>query len=148
MAAISKVFVILTQYFICIYWEYMYMYLQDMKFLWAMLSLGQLYTDNETNDDDDDTNDTRWTNHDWIRSLACMSQNGPDFQVCPSLLRKGGYGPEYFLSTFQYFFGVLGQTFFICWLRYIKWNFSDRRLGKKIKITGTRFNHNLLLKKC
>ena len=36
----------------------MYMYLQDMKFLWAMLSLGQLYTDDDTNDDDDDDNDT------------------------------------------------------------------------------------------
>ena len=34
----------------------MYMYLQDMKFLWAMLSLGQLYTDNDTNNDDDNTN--------------------------------------------------------------------------------------------
>ena len=36
----------------------MYMYLQDIKFLRAMLSLGQLYTDDNTNDDDDDdTND-------------------------------------------------------------------------------------------
>ena len=51
-----------------------------MKFLWAMLSLGQLYTDNDTNNDDDDNdddtndddNDTRWTNHDCIGSLACM----------------------------------------------------------------------------
>ena len=77
MAAISKVYVILTQYFMCIYWGYMYMYLQDMKFLWAMLSLGQLYTDDNTNDNDnDDTNDsdnnTWWTNHDCIGSLACM----------------------------------------------------------------------------
>ena len=41
-----------------------------------MLSLGQLYTDDDTNDDDDDTNDddndTRQTNHDCIGSLACM----------------------------------------------------------------------------
>ena len=44
-----------------------------------MLSLGQLYTDDDTNDnddDDDDTNDddndTRRTNHDCIGSLACM----------------------------------------------------------------------------
>ena len=53
-----------------------------------MLSLGQLYTD-DTNDDDNDNNsdtndndndnnsdtndnDTRWTNHDCIGSLACM----------------------------------------------------------------------------
>ena len=43
-----------------------------------MLSLGQLYTDN-TNDDANDTdannnntNDTWWTNHDCIGSLACM----------------------------------------------------------------------------
>ena len=55
----------------------MYMYLQDMKFLWAMLSLGQLYTDDNTNDDDnddtnDDDNDTWQTNHDCIGSLACM----------------------------------------------------------------------------
>ena len=44
-----------------------------------MLSLGQLYTDDNTNDNDndddntnDDDNDTRWTNHDCIDSLACM----------------------------------------------------------------------------
>ena len=44
-----------------------------------MLSLGQLYTDNDTNDDDEndddtnnDDNDTQWTNHDYIGSLACM----------------------------------------------------------------------------
>ena len=47
-----------------------------------MLSLGQLYTDDDTNDanDDDanngDTNDddsnTQWTNHDCIGSLACV----------------------------------------------------------------------------
>ena len=58
-----------------LYWGYMYMYLQDMKFLWAMLSLGQLYTDNDTNDNDDnddDNNDTWWTNHDCIGSLAYM----------------------------------------------------------------------------
>ena len=53
------------------------MYLQDMKILWAMLSLGQLYTEDNTNDDNaaaaatdnnDDDNDTRWTNHDCIDS--------------------------------------------------------------------------------
>ena len=56
------------------------MYLQDMKFLWAMLSLGQLYIDNtnDVHDDDDDNdntnddNNTWWTNHDCIGSLACM----------------------------------------------------------------------------
>ena len=44
-----------------------------------MLLLGQLYTDDDTNDDDDndndtndDDNDTQWTNHDCIGSLACM----------------------------------------------------------------------------
>ena len=40
-----------------------------------MLSLGQLYTDDTSNDNDDandDDNDTRWTNHDCIGSLACM----------------------------------------------------------------------------
>ena len=60
----------------------MYMYLQDMKFLRTMLSLGQLYTNGNTDDDDadnadnddtnDDNNNTRWTNHDCIGSLACM----------------------------------------------------------------------------
>ena len=44
-----------------------------------MLLLGQLYTDNDTNnDDDDDTNDDdndiRCTNHDCIASLGQMSQ--------------------------------------------------------------------------
>ena len=34
------------------------MYLQDIKFLWAMLSPGKLYTDDNTDDDDDtDAND-------------------------------------------------------------------------------------------
>ena len=46
----------------------MCIYQQDMKFLCSMLSLGQLYTDADTNDDDandnDDDTDTRWTNHD------------------------------------------------------------------------------------
>ena len=44
-----------------------------------MLSLGQLYTDDNTNDDDEannddtnDDNDTRQTNHDCIGSLAYM----------------------------------------------------------------------------
>ena len=35
----------------------MYMYLQDMKFLSAMLLLGQLHTYNNTNDDDADADD-------------------------------------------------------------------------------------------
>ena len=45
-----------------------------------MRSLGQLYTDNTSGNDDDnynndandDDNNTRWTNHDCIGSLACM----------------------------------------------------------------------------
>ena len=41
-----------------------------------MLSLGQLYTNDDTNYDNDDTNDngndTQWTNHDCIGSLECM----------------------------------------------------------------------------
>ena len=58
-----------------------------------MLSLGWLYTDNtndnDNNDDDDnnddndandDNNDTRWTNHDCIGSLACMS-NEPKIRI-------------------------------------------------------------------
>ena len=50
----------------------MYKYLKDMKFLWAMLLLGQLYTDDDNDNDDDnindDDNDTRQTNHDCIGS--------------------------------------------------------------------------------
>ena len=76
MADFSKVYVTLTQYFIFLYYKYIYMYLQDMRFLWAMFSLGQLYTDDDTNDDDDakddndDTkdDDTRRTNHDYTGS--------------------------------------------------------------------------------
>ena len=61
--------------------------LQDMKFLWAMLSLGQLYTDDNTNNDDNDnddndnditndaTNDTWHTDYDCIGSVACMLKN-------------------------------------------------------------------------
>ena len=50
----------------------------------VMLSLGQLYTDDDTNDDDDDdTNDddhdTQQTNHDCIGSLVCMP-NEPKIQ--------------------------------------------------------------------
>ena len=54
-----------------------------------MLSLGQLYTDDDTNDNDNDDdndntnnndNDTRSTNHDCIRSLACMP-NEPKLKV-------------------------------------------------------------------
>ena len=41
-----------------------------------MLSLGQLYTDDDTNDNDNNTNDddnnTQRTNHNCIGSLACM----------------------------------------------------------------------------
>ena len=40
-----------------------------------MLSLGQLYTDADTNDDDDDDDnddDTQLMSHDCIGSLACM----------------------------------------------------------------------------
>ena len=45
-----------------------------------MLLLVQLYTDNNADDNDatdnddtnDDDNDTQWTNHDCIGSLACM----------------------------------------------------------------------------
>ena len=63
-----------------------------MTFLWTMLSLEQLYTDDDTNDDDDDddntdnndtnddNNDKRWTNHDCIGSLACMT-NEPTSSV-------------------------------------------------------------------
>ena len=84
MAAISKAYVTLTQYFMCLYEGYMYKYLQDQRFLWAMMLLGQLYSDdntNDTNDNDDatdnddtndDDNDTWQTNHDCIASLAFM----------------------------------------------------------------------------
>ena len=41
-----------------------------------MLSLGQMYTDDDTDDTNNDDNDTRQTNHDCIGSLACMP-NGP-----------------------------------------------------------------------
>ena len=61
-----------------------------------MLSLGQLYTDDNTNDDDDDDtndddNDTRWTNHDCIGSLACMP-NEPKTESCSEELRREGNG--------------------------------------------------------
>ena len=60
------------------------MYLEDMKYLWVMLSLGQLYTENtnhnDDNDDDDDAdndtsdidNNTWQANHDYIGWLAFM----------------------------------------------------------------------------
>ena len=55
----------------CIYYGYSYIYLQDIKFLWSKLSLGELYTDDADNANDDDTDDntTRQTEHDCIGSL-------------------------------------------------------------------------------
>ena len=84
MATIPKIYITLTQYFMCIYWGYMCIYLQDIRFLWSMLSLGKLYTDdtndddndNDDNNDNNDANDKRRTNNDCIGSLACM-QNEP-----------------------------------------------------------------------
>ena len=44
----------------------MYRYLQDMKFLWGLLSLGQLYTDdtNDNNKDANNDNDNNTNNDD------------------------------------------------------------------------------------
>ena len=45
----------------CIYQEYMCIYLQDMKFLWLILLLGQLYTDDiNDNANNDDGRQRRW----------------------------------------------------------------------------------------
>ena len=42
----------------------MYMYSQDIKFLWSLLLLGQLYMDANTNKDDDINDDTNDNNND------------------------------------------------------------------------------------
>ena len=59
-----------------------------------MLPLGQLYTDDTNDDDDDNTNnddnDTRWTNHDCIGSMACMPNE-------PKSLVYEGYANNYML---------------------------------------------------
>ena len=74
---------------------YVHISYQDMKFLWSMLSLGQLYTDgtnddNDGNNDDanDNSNNTRWTNHDCIGSLACMP-NEPKFKKYGEVIESG-----------------------------------------------------------
>ena len=69
MTAIKKIEDILTQYFMCIYQGYMCINIQDMKFLWSKLSLGQLYT---TMPLLMTMTDTWWTKHDCIGSLACI----------------------------------------------------------------------------
>ena len=62
-----------------------------------MLSLGQLYTDDDTNgnnananndDTNDDNNDTRWTNHYCIGSLACMPNEPKTTQLSNSTFRS------------------------------------------------------------
>ena len=66
----------------------MCIYLQDIKCLWSILLLEQLYTDNTNDDNDDnndgnnnnnDDNDTWQTNHDCIGSLACMPNDPKSF---------------------------------------------------------------------
>ena len=57
-----------------------------------MLSLGQLYTyetnDDNDNDINDDNNNTQWTNHDCTGSLACMP-NEPKLRVMFYFCLKG-----------------------------------------------------------
>ena len=74
----------------------MHIYLQDMKFLWSILSLGQLYTDtntidDDTNDDDDDDNDTWQINHDCMAywHVCQMSQKGD--QKLPKRSQNAGF---------------------------------------------------------
>ena len=45
MAAIRKVHIILTKYFMCIYWGHYVIYLQNIKFLQSILLPGEAYTD-------------------------------------------------------------------------------------------------------
>ena len=40
------------------------MYLQDMKFIWVILSLEQLYTDDNTNDADTNADNHNTNDHD------------------------------------------------------------------------------------
>ena len=64
------------------------------KLLRLKLLLGQLYTD-DTNDNDDngddtndDDNDTQWTNHDCIGSLACMPNEPKTVAFCKFLCNE------------------------------------------------------------
>ena len=74
MAATQKIHSILTKYFMCIYQGHYVIYLQNMKFLQSILSLGEAYTDATY------ANATKIMipysdeimNHDYIGSLACM----------------------------------------------------------------------------
>ena len=65
-----------------------------------MLSLGQLYTDDDTSDDDDDDdtndddNDTRWTNHDCVGSLACMPNEPKNIYI--NYCQRVGIGIKHF----------------------------------------------------
>ena len=48
-------------------------YVQDMKFPWSMLLLGQLYTDDTNDDDNDKDNDTQHaTDKAWLQRLIGM----------------------------------------------------------------------------
>ena len=89
------------------------MYLQDMKFLWAMLLLWQLYTDDNANDNNndaddannndtnDDDNDIRRTNQDCIGSLACMPNEPKRCKRLnyPNVIKFLLYEREWMLST-------------------------------------------------
>ena len=68
----------------------MYIYVQNMKFLWSNLWTGGLSTD-DNNDDNNDANDnTRWTIHDCIGSLAWLP-NEPI--TLPKSVRKVNFMP-------------------------------------------------------
>ena len=66
-----------------------------------MLSLGQLHTNNDTNDaDNDDTNNnddnnTWQTNHDYIGSLACVPNQ-------PKTLKYSLYDQEFTYMSIKY----------------------------------------------
>ena len=107
------------------------MYLQDVEFLWAMVSLGELYTDDNTDVNDAnantdnanndntnyDDNDTWWTNYDCIGLLACMP-NEPKtatsavFGRKPWVLRNFGRKPRFLRFLQSWVLGLWSSKVF------------------------------------
>ena len=67
-------------YFICIDWEHMYIYVQNIKFLWLACGQHCPQTTLETRCRMPDDSDTR-TIHDCVGSLACMPNEPIRFKL-------------------------------------------------------------------
>ena len=92
-----KIQAILSQYFICFYWGYMCIFVQNIKSLWSNLWLGTLSTNNDKNVNNAD--DDRWgTIRDYIGSLAFIPNEPKMGQT--NVVRHQGNIPNKNLTKF------------------------------------------------